>query len=219
MSAVRIRKVPTHSKKKINLVNCDTWSIHFYKQNRCWFILHSENKRRKSWLIITEAVSRYRLIMPGSSVAVPQAVAAKHSYVLRPWYKSGQVMRPERSDLKCTREARRVPKVSAGGPSWLRPTWFGLRTGRRVGAGHGFGQVYHGRPGKEWSTGPATGCGLSPRRQSMGLPATKAQRSARAYHTPCNLISRSLTTTDHVIVTFSGSQTVQMANCDFSHRD
>lgn len=61
-----------------------------------------------------------------------------------------------------------------------RPTWRGLRTGRRVVAGHGFGRVHRG--GRVWDGAPA---GLPtvvpyPVGGRMNSSATKAQRSARA---------------------------------------
>lgn len=93
-------------------------------------------------------------------------------------------MRPERTGSKCTREARRVPKMSADRPPVRRSTWFGLRTGRRVGAGHGSGRVHRGRPGEGRRAGRTADRPPSPRRRPMGSPATKAQRSARVYHPP-----------------------------------
>lgn len=58
-------------------------------------------------------------------VRVPCAIVPRRRViggsVLGPWYGSGQVMRPERTDSKCTRAARRVPKMSGGGPRTRGP--------------------------------------------------------------------------------------------------
>lgn len=101
--------------------------------------------------------------------------------VLGPWYGSGQVMRPERPEPKCTRADSGCPKCRAatGGPRVRGPPSRGLRTGRRVAAGHGSGRVHRGPRGRGPCAAGRTAHRPVPRRRPMGLPATKAQRSAR----------------------------------------
>jgi len=104
--------------------------------------------------------------------------------VLGPWYESGQVMRPWTVRLKMHTCGQRVPKMSGNrrrtahtGAALARPAHRPARWGRSWS-----GRVHVGRRGKGPCEAARTDDGSSPDRRPMDLPATKAQRSARAYH-------------------------------------
>lgn len=103
---------------------------------------------------------------------------------LGPWYESGQVMRPWTVRLKMHTYRQRVPKMSGScqqtartGAPLARPAHRPARWGRSWS-----GRVHVGRWGEGWCEAVRTDEGPSPDRWPMDLPATKAQRSARAYH-------------------------------------
>lgn len=100
---------------------------------------------------------------------------------------SGTLVRIRASDASDSGPIRvhtcrlRVPKMPGGVPRVRGPPWLGLRTGRRVEAGRGFGRVHRGDRGTEPYRGRAGAHGSTPGRRPMDSPATKAQRSARCY--------------------------------------